>query len=208
MFKPEKVERNDQGFWYHSAVLKSEEEDVTKMPEAKGMEFEYVAFEDDASEELRKMYKEGSGLHPRDGVRWEDAIRAWQPTPPEGERWFLLYIGDTDDGPYACFTRQRITLQRFWVCWWSSFGRTSPSPSTPYQYWINGRREADDKLSICAVIDAPDEASLWRGIKAHFPDCERRFCNEEQANWQPPSDKFPAFEGRTEIGMTATARVM
>lgn len=36
-------------------------------------------------------------------------ISAWEPTPPDGDGWFLLCISDTDDGPAACYAR-RIDL--------------------------------------------------------------------------------------------------
>lgn len=34
-------------------------------------------------------------------------ISAWQPTPPPGDGWFLITIGDSEDGPYATFARPR-----------------------------------------------------------------------------------------------------
>jgi hypothetical protein len=104
MLQPETVERDKYGFWLHSVLLKLEEDQpIDGLPEAEGMEFSYVEFFSDAPEELTEMYDAAGD--PSSSVMWEDAVRAWQPTPPEGEGWFLIAVYDTEDGPYACFAR-------------------------------------------------------------------------------------------------------
>lgn len=110
MFQPEEVERDKYGFWYHSALKESQEEDITKVEGAEGMEFKFVSFESDASDELQGLYERGSTLNVNDTSAdgWVDAVRAWEPTKPEGDGWFLFAIYDTDDGPHACFTRPKI----------------------------------------------------------------------------------------------------
>jgi hypothetical protein len=109
MFSPEPVERDKYGFWYHSALKNSEEEDLTEIDGAEDMEFSLVSFEDDAPEELRELYAQALNVtHTIEGVpSWEQAVKAWQPTTPEGAGWFLFGIYDTEDGPYACFTRPK-----------------------------------------------------------------------------------------------------
>lgn len=104
MFQQETLERDEYGFCFHSALNKSEEEDITKIPEAEGMEFRFVSFESDASDELQDLYQGNAGL---ESEGWQDAVLAWNPLPPKGDGWFLLAIYDTDDGPYACFTRPK-----------------------------------------------------------------------------------------------------
>jgi hypothetical protein len=40
---------------------------------------------------------------------WGDGdpdISDWEPSPPEGERWQLIGIWDSEDGPFAMFIRQ------------------------------------------------------------------------------------------------------
>jgi hypothetical protein len=71
------------------------------------MEFRYVEFYDDAPAPLLEKYENGGS--PWSSDTWEDAVKAWQPTPPEGEGWFLLTVYDTEDGPYACFARPSQT---------------------------------------------------------------------------------------------------
>lgn len=99
MFQQETLERDRYGFCFNSALNKSEEEDITKHPDAEGMEFHFVSFESDASADLQEIYLSN--------VNWPCAVNEWQPTPPKGEGWFLLAIYDTEDGPYACFTRPK-----------------------------------------------------------------------------------------------------
>src|SRR5919205_4312162 len=103
MFSPEPVELDKYGFWYHSALKNCEEEDVTEIEGAEDMEFRFVSFEGGAPEEIQKMYEESLNItHNIPGVpSWEEAVKAWQPTPPNGEGWFLFGIYDTEDGPYA-----------------------------------------------------------------------------------------------------------
>ena len=106
MIQPEPVERDQYGFWLHPALLKLEDEQpISELPEAAGMDLRFVEFFDDAPEELRKMYDEAGS--PGSSVMWEDAVRAWQPTKPEGDCWFLLAVYDTEDGPEACYTRPK-----------------------------------------------------------------------------------------------------
>lgn len=92
-------------------------------------------------------------------------------------------------------------MKRFWVSWYSMV----EDPQTAYDYYLSGE-EVGRRYIYCALLDSPDEAALWRALRAHFPDLEERFCDEKPEGWEP-GDRFPA-EGkrRTEIGMTATAR--
>jgi hypothetical protein len=106
MFQPEKLERDKYGFCFHSVLDRLEEDQpIEALPEAVGMEFAYVEFFDDAPAELQKIYDEAGD--PMSKVMWEDAVKAWNPTPPEGGGWFLIAIYDTEDGPYACFARPK-----------------------------------------------------------------------------------------------------
>ena len=73
------------------------------MPAAEGMQFLYIAFDDDAPPDLRKAYDEASSLSA--AADWTDVVKQWEPQSPDGEGWFLVAIYDTEDGPYACFGR-------------------------------------------------------------------------------------------------------
>jgi hypothetical protein len=101
MFQPEKVERDVYGYWFHSAVRDSEEDQpINELPGAEGMEFRYVSFDNDASEKMQRRYFEDDEFN----------ISDWNPTKPEGDGWFLLCIYDTEDGPHACFTRPKADI--------------------------------------------------------------------------------------------------
>lgn len=102
MITPETVKRDGYGYWFHSAVRDSEEDQpIDELPCAEGMEFSYVSFDSDASEEMQRRYFEDDSCD----------ISDWNPTKPEGDGWFLLCVYDTEDGPYACFTRPQAKVE-------------------------------------------------------------------------------------------------
>lgn len=88
-------------------------------------------------------------------------------------------------------------LQRFWVSWWSQ-----EEPDTPFQYWVSGYK-ADKNgdytiSSLCAVIDAPDEDTVWKAMATLFPDYEQRLFQPTEPNFVP-GDRFPNFMNRTRL---------
>lgn len=90
-------------------------------------------------------------------------------------------------------------LNRFWVSWWSGNYASEGCTAPPFQVWCTGSRDrADgrDEESYCAVIDAPSEAVIWRGIEKHYPDYEPRFCTPREPDWTP-NDRFQNFESGT-----------
>lgn len=108
MFEAATVERDKYGFWLHPVLHKLEDEQpIDALPEAADMEFCYVEFFEDAPEKLRQMYEDASFVDC--SASWEEAVKAWSPTPPKGDGWFLAAIYDTEDGPYACFTRPKAS---------------------------------------------------------------------------------------------------
>ena len=84
---------------------------------------------------------------------------------------------------------------RYWASWWSGNYADEGCTETPFEMWVSGQRErADEKrddCSICAVIDAEDEAAVETLIAAHFPDYEMRFCEAKSSDFSPPPDRFP-----------------
>lgn len=115
MIEPEKVTRGGNGCWTHSgvaaALARHREEDITNLPAAEGMEFKFVEFLFDAPSKLQNLYEAGtSGKGSEKDMN--RAVRGWQPTPPKGDGWFLISIHDTDNGPCACFTRERAEVNQ------------------------------------------------------------------------------------------------
>lgn len=95
------------------------------------------------------------------------------------------------------------TLKRYWVSWWSGNYASEGCTRPPFQFWCSGYRDREndfkyDDQSLCAVIDAPDEAAIWQVIKHHYPDYEERFCEECEPDWRP-GNRFPDFENRTSL---------
>ena len=94
-------------------------------------------------------------------------------------------------------------MTRWWVSWWSGNYADEGCTAPPFQVWESGSRDRNDDsdrddVSLCAVVDAADEAAIWRVVARHFPDYEPRFCNEREADWQP-NDRFPGFRGATSL---------
>lgn len=45
------------------------------------------------------------------GAAWvggNDDVSAWQPTPPEGDKWRLVVVAEHDEGPFAVFARPGV----------------------------------------------------------------------------------------------------
>lgn len=86
------------GHWLHPAVpWELIPEDTNSLPYFKewGYDLTCISLEFDAPEEVADQYFEhGSG-----------DISAWEPTPPNGDGWFLIAIYDTEDGPYAAYAK-------------------------------------------------------------------------------------------------------
>lgn len=61
-----------------------------------GIQTAVLMFEDDAPEELCVEFFETEN--------WVFALKQWKPTPPS-DKWFLVSIHDTDDGPCAVFVK-------------------------------------------------------------------------------------------------------
>lgn len=95
MINEEPVIRDKYGFYFHSIIGNlPENAPITTLPEADGMIFEYVALENDVSEEVLDKYLESNNPD----------ISFWQPTSP-GNGFFLIAIYDTEDGAMACFAK-------------------------------------------------------------------------------------------------------
>lgn len=69
-------------------------------------------------------------------------------------------------------------LTRSWISWRDYGPPEWPDPLPPWRMWLSGN--GDDArgpfVNICALMDAPDEATAWAEVARYFPDYERRFC--------------------------------
>lgn len=98
-------------------------------------------------------------------------------------------------------------MTRYWTSWKSSYHVDDGCHKPPFQIWTSGEsvelREFSSGvdaayLTICAVLDAEDEAAVWSGVAEYFPDYEERFIEPRADDWQP-SDRFQDFKGNTSL---------
>lgn len=92
--------RNAKGYWTHSQYP-TFEEGVASAEIASALNAAGVT-----SWAFTEMQHDLDLDHPAYVRYFDDGeadIHDWNPTPPEGEGWFLLSIHDTEDGPVAVF---------------------------------------------------------------------------------------------------------
>lgn len=106
---PAEVVRDDCGFWVHPEVIQylcqviGDRESMTKQEHEElithfNINLQRVEMEWDCPEELSDKYW-GDGD--------TDVVKDWQPTPPNGNGWFLVSVNDTEDGPVAWWAKSR-----------------------------------------------------------------------------------------------------
>ena len=96
-------------------------------------------------------------------------------------------------------------MKRFWVSWWSGNYADEGCTAPLFQFWVSGQKDrldsdktGKDDCSLCAVIDAENEAEIWKSIHKHFPDNVPRFCNEVEKDYKP-SERFLNFKNKTSL---------
>jgi hypothetical protein len=108
LLQPAEVKRDEDGLWYHPDLPTFEGSDEAdesspnweEWKRQQGLEITWCALEDEPED------------HPAYQAYWVEGsinISAWNPTWPDGEGWFLLEIGDTEDGPRAWFARRSVS---------------------------------------------------------------------------------------------------
>lgn len=98
LYAPEKLPgRHEQyGDTYHPDLPSwpdGREESISPLLAAQG--FDLAPVEGEFSEEA---------IETGDDRYWQE-LRDWQPQPPAGGGWRLVFVGDTEDGPLAWFVR-------------------------------------------------------------------------------------------------------
>lgn len=103
LIQPVPVERDAYGFWTHPDYPEWDESTllstVNDWFEGQGLERATVLFEYDAPQDLQDDYLENG----------EPDYSKWQPTPPQGDGWFMLSIFDTEDGPVCIWGRREAS---------------------------------------------------------------------------------------------------
>ena len=87
-----------------------------------------------------------------------------------------------------------VPPRRWWVSWYSptelygKFELHSP-------WWISGETGDGAQHTICAAIEAHSEGDAKQIVKECYDDCPPpitfRFVDEQPADWQPYTDRFP-----------------
>jgi hypothetical protein len=93
--------------------------------------------------------------------------------------------------------------KRYWVSWWSGNYASEGCTKPPFQTWVSGSRDRDnanggDELSLCAVVDTDNAASIEPVIARYYPDYDLRFVDERDHDWVP-GDRFPDFKSETSL---------
>lgn len=101
------VHRDENGNWWHPGLptFAGTDESTETSPEWKDW------LKEQGLIATRRDLEDEDESHPVYQSYFEAAdpdgnFSAWEPTPPEGDGWFLLAIGDTEDGPQAWFVRR------------------------------------------------------------------------------------------------------
>lgn len=50
------------------------------------------------------------------------------------------------------------------------------------EYWAFLDEHSRDDCTICALIEAENEAAVFDLVRQYFPDCQYRFCDESDGN--------------------------
>lgn len=96
------VVRDSDGYWIHPDLPDFDEDAgaYNEWLKVQSLETSFVWLESERDDHPAFIsYFENADLN----------ISTWEPTPPDGDGWFLICISDTDDGPAACYAR-RIDL--------------------------------------------------------------------------------------------------
>ncbi len=98
---------------------------------------------------------------------------------------------------------QPIVSQRFWVSWVCTSTDPRPLLFPPHKeicgWWRTGFN-ADDNVTICAVVDAESESHAAAAVFRDWPEAELyvnefgwRFIEPRDRDWKP-GDRFPPSE--------------
>ena len=98
--EPMELTRSSDGYCSHPAVPWEQLDEYPVAPffRAWGYDFYWLHMSDEHDEEhpLLVSYFDGG------------SIREWEPTPPKGDGWILISIGDGEDGPDAWWVRKAV----------------------------------------------------------------------------------------------------
>ena len=85
---------------------------------------------------------------------------------------------------------------RFWISWEEPVDDTGdwrplhiPVPEEIKNYWCSGY--GDDYATICAVVDADNEAAAKDLVYQEWRPQKWRFCEEQAVDWRPDPGRFP-----------------
>ena len=110
LIQPVTPERNadNLGFWTHPDFFEPANGNEYPAPgefeawaKAQGVEVYTLSLDvDPAADDIQAAYEEGDA-----------DVSGWNPSPPNGEGWFLASVHDTEDGPYSVWLRRTTEEQ-------------------------------------------------------------------------------------------------
>ena len=92
------VQRDANGYWYHPDLPPFGDGDGEKAR----------AWLSEQRLEEQAVWLESDDASPAYHAYWEreEPPVTWEPAPPAGDGWFLLCLGETEDGPVATYVRR------------------------------------------------------------------------------------------------------
>jgi len=87
-------------------------------------------------------------------------------------------------------------MKNWWISWWYKLPRKGPWTFELHSpWWCSGGRSSDGMKSICAAVQAPDEAAALEIIYAAYDkrprDIDFRFVEARPNDWSPFCERFP-----------------
>ncbi|NPE55904.1 type IV secretion system DNA-binding domain-containing protein [Dickeya dadantii] len=173
------IERDKNGYWIHpewAAFINDRE----RIPDAElndwlnknSLEIEIRDFEGDADQSLMISYFENG----------DSNISAWQPTPPSGSGWFIVSIGDSEDGPFCVWLRKKDSNndEKFEIYAshlvplgqstqeWNEYAKLLVIAVAKKLYGINESVAFTDLYYWCLAAQQDSLEDFCRGTKAEF----------------------------------------
>lgn len=85
-------------------------------------------------------------------------------------------------------------MKRFWLSWYCD---RMGEFELWWPWWVSGYRMDENQTpTICAAVIAKDEDAAWQVVIDSHDDpkpteLEQRFCEEQESDWSPFTDRFP-----------------
>jgi len=83
-------------------------------------------------------------------------------------------------------------MLKFWTSWYTGNYADEGCTKPPFEFWVTGQLDRAvngevspdrEDLTVCAIIDAESQDTVWKIVSCHFPDFRERFCDEKSSDF-------------------------